>query len=58
MLDPTGYLVGMDGTPGRDGVAPEMAPQWRMPALWERNPTFWRDRTNRRFILVHAPAQS
>jgi hypothetical protein len=58
VLEPTGYLIGMDGTPGLDGVAPEMAPRWRLPRLWERIPAFWWDRTNRRFVLVHAPAQS
>ena len=58
VLEPTGYLIDMDDTPGLDGVAPELAPQWRLPALWERIPAFLWDRPNRRFVLVHAPAQS
>ncbi|MGW5723006.1 hypothetical protein ACWEVP_43020 [Amycolatopsis sp. NPDC003865] len=58
VLEPTGYLIDVDGTPGLDGVAPELAPQWRLPALWERIPAFWRDRANRRFVLVQGPAQS
>lgn len=57
VLEPTGYLIGMDGVPGLDGVAPELVPQWRLPPLWDRIHAFWWDRANRRFVPVHVPAQ-
>jgi hypothetical protein len=41
VLEPTDYLIGMDGVPGPDGVAPELLPQ---SPLWDGIDVFWWDR--------------
>ncbi|KFZ76998.1 hypothetical protein ED92_38470 [Amycolatopsis sp. MJM2582] len=58
VLEPTGYLIGVGGTPGLNGVAPQMAPQWRLPTLWNQIHAFWWDSSNRRFVPVHVPTLS
>lgn len=51
----TGQMLGPDGTPDAMGTEPELFPQFRLPPLWTAIQRFWWDRTNQRFILVHAP---
>lgn len=46
--EPTGRYI---------GAVPEMAPQWRLPPLWNQIQAYWWDSTNRRFSLVHTPRQ-